>query len=372
MNRPVHGGNLGWAARLARCAPDELLDFSASISPLGPPLSVREAVRAAFSSVVAYPDPDYWTLREAIASHHNLPIEYVFPGNGAAELLNWAARDLAALQSCFCLSPGFGDYRRSLRAYGCEPTDIPLFDDDLNYRSGWDKSLLEISDMESSTSSSSNGLLLNNPHNPTGQLFDRSRVRSLLSQFNLVVVDEAFMDFLPEGRSQSVISAADDFPENLVVLRSLTKFYSIPGLRLGYAIAHPNRLERWRGWRDPWSVNSLAAAAGVAALQDKAFQQQSWDWLAEERAFLLDGLSRFEALSPLEGSVNFLLVKCAVSAVALQERLLVRHRIYVRDCMSFERLGDRFFRVAVKMRADNQRLLKAIADVLPSLERRSD
>lgn len=361
MDRPVHGGNLNWAARLAQCAPDELLDLSASISPLGPPHSVREAVQAAFSLVRAYPDPDYWALRQAIAQHHSVPIEYVFPGNGAAELLNWAARDLAGMQACFCLSPGFGDYGRSLRAYNCDLTPISLFDKQLNYQDDWESALAAL---ENELDLGKCGLLLNNPHNPTGQLFDQGRVRSLLNRFGLVVVDEAFMDFFPDQQSQSVITHADNFPANLVVIRSLTKFYSIPGIRLGYAIAPPARLKRWRGWRDPWSVNSFAVAAGIAALQDKAFQQQSWDWLAEENPFLFEGLSSFGELAPLKSSANFLLVQCQVSAVELQKQLLQRHRIYIRDCMSFDRLGDRFFRVAVKTRADNQRLLDAIADVL--------
>jgi len=363
MSRPVHGGNLSWAAELAQCTPDELLDFSASISPLGPPHSVREAALAAFSSVVAYPDPDYRALREVVAQHHALPVEHIFPGNGAAELLNWAARDLASLQKCFCLSPGFGDYARSLQAYGCSPIQIPLFDAQLNYRDDWERTLESVTDL------SKCALLLNNPHNPTGQLFKRDRVRSLIAQFGLIVVDEAFMDFFPQEKSQSVIPHADSFPKNLVVIRSLTKFYSIPGIRLGYALAHPSRLQRWRTWRDPWSVNSLAAAAGIAALQDTEFQQHTWQWLETENPFLYDELSKFDALEPMAGSANFFLVKCQVSAVVLQEMLLRRHRIYIRDCTSFAGLGDRFFRVAVKRRADNQQLLSALGSVLPSLER---
>ena len=358
MNRPIHGGNLSWAAELAQCAPDELLDFSANISPLGPPCSVIEAVRAAFSSVTAYPDPEYLALRRAIARHHALPVDYIFPGNGAAELLNWAARELAQKQTCFCLSPGFADYARSLRAYDCKPTYLPLLNPQLTYDDNWEAPLSKVA------APADCGLLLNNPHNPTGQLFEQTRVRSLVEQFGLVVVDEAFMDFLPNEQAQSVISEASRFPKNLVVIRSLTKFYSIPGIRLGYAIAHPDRLKVWRKWRDPWSVNSLAAAAGIAGLQDAEFQQRSWAWLAEENPFLQQELARFEALSPMAGSANFLLVKCEVSVMELQKRLLQQHRIYIRDCMSFEGLGDRFFRVAVKTRADNQRLLSAIAAVL--------
>jgi len=361
MSRPVHGGNLAWAAGLAHCAPAELLDFSASISPLGPPRSVREAVQADFLSVRNYPDPAYKNLSRAIAQHHNIPIESVMPGNGAAELLTWAARDLAQMQACFCLSPGFSDYDRALQAFDGALTKVPCLD-----APNWQQSLLsQPVDLKQC------GLLLNNPHNPTGALFDREQVHSVVSRLGLVVVDEAFMDFLPPERSQSVIDWVSKF-ENLVVIRSLTKFYSMPGLRLGYAIAQPKILERWQKWRDPWSVNTLAISAGIAALQDTAFQKKTWDWLFAANKQLYNELSAISGLSPMPGCVNFLLVSCEKSVVALQAALLKRHRIYIRDCMSFDGLSDRYFRVAVKTQDENTRLVKAIADILPVLSEASD
>ncbi len=363
MSRPVHGGNLAWAASLAQCLPTELLDFSASISPLGPPSSVQRAIQAAFSLVVAYPDPDYGDLRRAIAHHHQIPIDYILPGNGAAELLTYAARDLASLQRpTLRLSPGFSDYDRALRAFDAEPLSIRLITADGWQFNTWDAHF----PIPKGIPPIACGLLLNNPHNPTGAVFSRERVRSLLSKFALVVVDEAFMDFLPTEQDQSVIDYVHEFP-NLVVIRSLTKFYSMPGVRLGYAIAHPKTISRWQQWRDPWSVNTFAAAAGIAALQDSTFQRQTWDWLKLANGQLYRGLAALTGLTPLPSSVNFFLVACDVSTTALQEQLLKHHKIYVRDCMSFAELGDRYFRVAVKTTAENQRLLAALADVLPSL-----
>ena len=368
MSRPVHGGNLTWAAELGQCLPSELLDFSASISPLGPPPSVLEAVQAAFSYIAAYPDPAYRSLRKAIARYHRLPIDYILPGNGAAELLTYAARDLASLQRpTLKLSPGFSDYDRALKSFDAQLLNIPLLDtDDLNrdrWRfEQWDAGLT----IPKGSPSGESGFLLNNPHNPTGAVFSREKVRSLLSRFALVVIDEAFMDFLPPQQDQSLIEAVYDFP-NLVIIRSLTKFYSMPGVRLGYAIAQPQILSRWKQWRDPWSVNTFAAAAGIAALNDSAFQRQTWDWLKSARKQLYHGLAALTGLAPLQSCVNFLLVACDVSVTALQEQLLKQYQIYIRDCMSFTELGDRYFRVAIKSEADNQRLLAALANLLPRL-----
>lgn len=207
------------------------------------------------------------------------------------------------------------------------------------------------------------GLLLNNPHNPTGQLFAKESILAHLDQFELVVVDEAFMDFLPPDQQQSVIDQVQDYP-NLVVVRSLTKFYSLPGLRLGYAIAHPDRLKRWQQWRDPWTVNALAAAVGEVVVQDTPFQQQTWNWLANARPILFAGLNNLPGLYPNMGAANFLLVKSDYSVLPLQTELLKRHQILIRDCMSFSELGDRYFRVAIRTHDENQRLLHGLVDIL--------
>ncbi len=365
MVRPVHGGNLAWAAQIACCPPDELLDFSASISPLGPPASVLQAIQAAFSLMVAYPDPTYGKLRGAIAQHHQIPPDYILPGNGAAELLNWAARDLAAQTQCFCLSPGFSDYARALKAFGGTLRPVPLFNSQDQYIANWETTLQGADSR--STDLSQCGLLLNNPHNPTGALFTKDKVRSLIPRFAQVIVDEAFMDFLPAESEQSVIDWVHEFP-NLVIVRSLTKFYTMPGLRLGYAIAHPQTLRRWQQWRDAWPVNTLAAAAGIAALQDQDFVQRTWQWVAAESDYLFQALQKLPGLTPLPSCANFFLVRCDRSATALQLQLLQQHRVYIRDCVSFAELGDRYFRVAVKTRTDNQRLIQALAAVLPTLD----
>ncbi len=207
------------------------------------------------------------------------------------------------------------------------------------------------------------GYLVNNPHNPTGYLFQAESLLPLVESGHLVVLDEAFMDFIPPEQAQSLIPWVKQFP-NLVILRSLTKFYSLPGLRIGYAIAHPDRLQRWQRWRDPWPVNTLAEAATLAALQDQAFQLQTWQWLPSARQALLDGLRTIAGLYPWAGTANFLLVRADRAVPELQERLLKCHHILVRDCLSFPELGDRYFRIAVRTEVENQSLLNALRDVV--------
>ena len=374
MIRPVHGGNLAWAATLAGCPAAAILDFSASISPLGPPESALDAIRSHLSSLTAYPDPDYGELRAALGEALNVDPDWILPGNGSAELLTWAALDLSKLEGTYLVTPAFGDYSRALLAFDAQVLDCPLDLKSLDAGTGNglvtdDLSVFNRSFVSPSLSlpvplvDADRGLLLNNPHNPTGLLFGKQAIRPYLEQLPLVVVDEAFMDFLPPSERESLIDAVEEFP-NLVILRSLTKFYSLPGLRMGCAIGHPDRLRRWQLQRDPWPVNTLAAAATAAVLRDTVFEQKTWDWLPVARQELFEGLANLPGLRPFPGAANFLLVESSISVSLVQKSLLERHRILIRDCLSFPELGDRFFRVAVRSRADNLRLIAGLSEVL--------
>ncbi|MGF1937996.1 MAG: threonine-phosphate decarboxylase CobD [Nostoc sp. ChiQUE02] len=359
MRQPAHGGNLAWAAALAGCPPDAILDFSASISPLGPPNSAIAAIKSQIGNLKHYPDPNYSELRLALSHFHQLPPEWILPGNGSAELLTLIGRELAQLAATTLITPAFGDYYRTLRAYNANVLECPL-----SLVTGHTLGEGEVPTsllIHKEQRTKDKGLLLNNPHNPTGKLFSRDSILPYLEQFALVVVDEAFMDFVPPNEEQSLILVVQEYA-NLVVLRSLTKFYTLPGLRLGYAIAHPDCLAKWQLWRDPWPVNTLAAAAAIAALQDTEFQQQTWAWLPPARNQLFQGLAKIPGLQPQTSAANFLLVESQHSTSQLQQQLLKYHQILIRDCLSFKELGDRFFRVAVRSQSDNQRLLTALKE----------
>ncbi|PHM09332.1 threonine-phosphate decarboxylase CobD [Nostoc sp. 'Peltigera malacea cyanobiont' DB3992] len=366
MRQPAHGGNLAWAAALAGCPPDAILDFSASISPLGPPNSAIAAIKSQIGNLKHYPDPNYSELRLALSHFHQVPSEWILPGNGSAELLTLIGRELAQLAATILITPAFGDYYRTLAAYNANVLECPLISFERRVPLAEAgrlarAELLFLLNTQHSALSTHCGLLLNNPHNPTGKLFTRESILPYLEQFALVVVDEAFMDFVPPNEEQSLIPVVQKYP-NLVVLRSLTKFYSLPGLRLGYAIAHPDCLAKWQLWRDPWPVNTLAAAAAIAALQDTEFQQQTWAWLPPARNQLFQGLTEIPGLQPQASAANFLLVESQESTSQLQQQLLKYHQILIRDCLSFKELGDRFFRVAVREESDNQRLLTALKE----------
>lgn len=342
LTRPTHGGNLDWAVTIANCPISSILDFSASINPLGPPQSAIAIITEGIKQLNHYPSPDYQSFRQALAHHHHLSMDYILPGNGAAELLTWSAWESFDLEGVLLPSPCFADYHRAFKTFRIKIDSY---------------SLPEL--IKGIKSSPNTALLINNPHNPTGQLWQVSQLKPYLTKFALVIVDEAFMDFLPPNEQESLINYVTEF-DNLIILRSLTKFYSLPGLRLGYAITNPQRIKRWYQWRDPWSVNSLAALAGEKIIQDQEFQEKTWNWLKSTKTNLLEKLTTFTKLKPFPSYANFLLVETEIPSSQLQLKLLRNHQILIRDCLSFPELGDRFFRVAVRTTSENQRLIEAL------------
>ena len=189
---------MNWAAKIAGCPISALTDFSASINPLGTPQSAIAAIVNSTSKLTAYPDPEYTELRSHLAQHHQIDPAFILPGNGSAELLTWAGRELAQQKFTYIITPAFSDYKRALNTFNGKIIPCPLF---INSR-GSEQPFAPTLPVPYSPQPHS-GLLLNNPHNPTGKLWTKEAILPYLKQFDLVVIDEAFMDFLtPEiGRA---------------------------------------------------------------------------------------------------------------------------------------------------------------------------
>jgi histidinol-phosphate/aromatic aminotransferase/cobyric acid decarboxylase-like protein len=339
--------------------------------PFGPPLRLRTLLLGALGRGLRdYPDRAYGGLRRAIAAWHGLDPAQVLPGNGAAELFTWAARDAAACGLNLLPAPGFGDYRRALTCWGGDWRTLPL---PLVWMEGGPVAWTHAPDALASAGSPAGVarpevLWLTNPHNPTGQLWSRASLEPLLERFALVIADEAFLPLVPDGESQSLVPLLSAHP-NLVVIRSLTKLFSIAGLRLGYALGAPDRLARWAAWRDPWPVNGLAAAVGQALMADSAgvrrWQGRVQRWVAREGPWLAAGLAAIPDLVPMPSAANYLLVRgerqgLPVPLEAQRLALERRHRILVRDCRSFEGLGESWLRIGLQDRRGNRRILRAL------------
>ena len=357
----LHGGNALAAARRLGCRPEQLVDASASLVPFGLPWSASWALLKAGVGAARrrYPDRCYGGFCQAAARLHGLDPAWVLPGNGAAELFTWAARDGAAAGVNVLLQPGFADYGRALACWGGAVVHQPMA---LDWSAAFPQPYPDPPPGQV--------LWITNPHNPTGRLWSAASLEPLLARFRLVICDEAFLPLVPGGEAQSLIPWLERHP-NVVVIRSLTKLYGIAGLRLGYALAHPERLQRWASWRDPWPVNGLAAALAEQLLGDprghRRWCERVQDWVSQEGRWWQAELSAIPGLRPLPSAANYVLVQGDQSLLPLRQRLEQRHRILLRDCRSFAGLGERWLRIGYQARRGNRAILGALRSELTAL-----
>ena len=345
-----HGGNRQAAASRLNCRPSQLLDASASLAPWSPRCS-----RIQLAAIRDYPDRDQTSLRQSMACLHGLDPDAVLPGNGAAELFTWAARDAAAKGVSGLLAPGFADYRRALQCWSASWIDVP------SLLCWGDAGPLPHPYLHAPVA------WVCNPHNPTGQLWSRASLEPLLETHQLVICDEAFLPLVPKGEQQSMVALVEHHP-NLVVVRSLTKLFGLAGLRVGYAVAHPDRLKHWSAWRDPWPVNGIAAAMTERLLLPPE-RYHRWcrrvqHWTATEGAWMQRQLAALPGITPMPSAANYLLVYANCSLVPLREALERNHRILLRDCRSFVGLGDTWLRIGLQSRRNNRRIVWAMREEL--------
>ena len=349
----THGGHLRRLAKRADCRPEELLDFSASINPLGPPASLRTVVARTLDSVVHYPDPECEEFVRLAASNAGVSPQQIAVGNGSTELLYAAARAVGRSRAVIPV-PSYSDYAEAARLAGMV-VETPSLDKSSGFAMAWDDLSRHLRNDEA--------VVLGRPNNPTGTSFESESFYRFAKENpgSVFVVDEAFAEF-----AEDLESVVGQLPENVIVLRSLTKFYAIPGLRLGYAVAPPQWASALRKQLPPWSVNTLAQAVGSAALQDASFAEETRRLIDRERENLYDELTTIAGLRVFPSCANFLLVELQrddLDSRAIESRLLRKH-IAVRDCGNFAGLDRRFFRVAVRRPVENARLVDAMHDIL--------
>lgn len=353
-----HGGDLRALAADAGIAPDRLIDFSASISPLGLSPRVRAAILAALPSVVHYPAPTTGALRDALAAYHGLAPEQVLPASGATEVIYLLARALAPRRALI-LHPAFSEYEAALELVGAR-LDHEVLQEARGFVPDLSSLLPRLGGLEL--------VILANPNNPAGSLIPPADLLALVEAAEaagaVVVVDEAFIDLVEEASLKKFL---DQF-QRLLLLRSLTKCFALPGLRVGYALGSRALVSRLARWKEPWTVNTLGEVAGIAALADREYQERFRLLVPRWREDLRVGLERFAMLRVFPGAANYLLVRLReprLSAMALRARLL-REGIAIRDCCSFRGLGAAFFRVAVRRPEDNGALLGMLGQCLSS------
>ena len=320
------------------------------------PVSARAALRAALADLGDYPDPDCSELRSAIADHLEVSPERVLPGNGTEQLIWWLPRLLRA-RRVVVTAPCYLDYRRAAAVWGLDVAEVLL-----ERASDFDLDPARLAAMVRD----GDLVWIGRPNNPTGRLVDLDLLGTLASARPRAwwAVDEAFLDF-----AAGACSAAGLRLDNLLVMRSMTKFYALAGLRLGYAVLPPELVGAGRELLPEWSVSTLAQRAGIAVLTDPglaAYAARTRELIRRERTALAGALRGLGA-TVVDAAANYLLLRLpdtAPDGADLAELLLCRFGIAVRTCDDYVGLGGRYLRVAVRGQADNRRLITALTEAL--------
>lgn len=358
-SRWQHGGNVYAVQRERGIDHSAIIDFSANINPLGFPAGLPEAIMGGLTDLVHYPDPDYTDLTRAIAGAQETRPEWIYPGNGAIELI-YMIMEFLKPGRAHVIAPGFVEYERSLRRYGVQVQWIQLKESD-EFR-------LTEEVIAPALGHAGEPIILCTPNNPTGALIDPVLLGSILERARKagqpVIIDEAFMDFVLPGTALECIQEVADNPE-LFVLRSMTKCYAIPGLRLGYLVTSSDSFGSWvREYRIPWMVNHLASLAGQAALKDSEHLVKTREYVARQREFLVSGLAAIKGLRVYPAEANFVCIRLTDSEIDLKAALL-EHGFLIRSCANYIGMDRSFYRLAVRNASDNTLLLAALKKLFP-------
>jgi threonine-phosphate decarboxylase len=359
---PAHGGQLRQIAARYGIPVEQLLDFSANINPAGPPSLVLTAIRNALenpSTLAKYPDLELIELKQTIAKYAGVEPENIAVANGFVPLLEAALRSLK-IRRCLLPVPSFSEYRNALENASVFVTPYHLSSDE-DFRYAPDtilNTLLEYS---------CDAILLANPQNPSGVICDADSMQRLVkmaAQHSVtVLLDEAFIDYCPAmSLTQWSIQQT-----NVIVFRSVTKFFALPGLRVAYATSHPSHIYAMDGFIAPWPITAFASDAVCSALKDEPYAEESRVANDRRRFTLEQELVRLK-IATYPSSANFLLLRFSaeVEVSQLWERMIVEEKTVLRSCANFEGLAAGHLRIAVRSEQENVRLIRGLERVLPS------
>ena len=378
-----HGGNIYKVFREKNLK--EILDYSSNINPYGIPESLKKRITENLEILERYPDPDYVELREKLAHLNNVNMSDIVLGNGATEII-FLFMKVINPKKILIVSPTFGEYERAVKAVGTSRNSIDLScsDDNKNIENKEieieyfelkesDDFNLNIGNLKNELEKKYDLLIICNPNNPTGKFLKLAQTEEILKECNKydtkLFIDEAFIEFLEDGMKESIINTEGN-KKNLFVTRAFTKFFAIPGLRLGYGMYFDKELEKKISEKkEPWSVNNIAEIAGLTVLDDTEYIEKTLKWITKEKIYMYEKLNEISGIKVYETEVNFITGKIdeklfleGLNVKILREKML-EQGILIRDASNFKFLDERFFRLAIKDRESNDRVIEAMKEI---------
>ena len=386
-----HGGNIYKIFREKNIK--EILDYSSNINPYGIPESLKKRITENLEILERYPDPDYIELRQKLAHLNKVDISNIILGNGAIEII-FLFMEVINPKKILIVSPTFGEYERAVKATERLENSSILGDSDKkkNDKNNCRKQKIEIEyfelkesddfklnigNLKNEFAKKYDLLIMCNPNNPTGKFLKLSETEEILKECNKyntkLFIDEAFIDFLEDGIKESIINTKEN-KQNLFVTRAFTKFFAIPGLRLGYGIYFDKNLEKEISEKkEPWTVNNIAEMAGLTVLDDTEYIEKTLKWITKEKIYMYEKLNEINGIKAYKTEINFITVKIEdklfskeLNVKILREKML-EYSILIRDASNFKFLDERFFRLAIKNRENNDRVIEVLKEIFNNL-----
>lgn len=353
-----HGANIFDLCKLYNVNKEDLMDFSSNINPFGSSNKAKMAIVENIEMVSLYPDPQYKELKNSISAYCNCKKENIILGSGATELISSFIKTISP-KKALLLSPAYSEYESELNKIGCITKNF-ITTKENNFKVNLDEFINTIN------SDSFDLVIICNPNNPTGFAFTNADIKNILnSTKTYIMIDETYIEFT----KQSVFSSTnltDKFPK-LFVIRGTSKFFATPGIRLGYGLISDKSIQTAISKNlDLWNINIFATLMGEVMFKDKIYIDSTYEKITKERDYLINELKSLSSVKVFDTFGNFILCEILnqdFTARLLYEKL-IKHKIIIRDCSSFDGLSEYFFRVCILTHQENILLINALKEIL--------
>ena len=350
----VHGADINSAAELYGLEADKIIDFSSNINPFIVD-SMDKIVAVGVGSLQKYPDIKYRRLRKNIADYLGVDDSQVIPGNGATEIIYLLMRNLSGRLAI--INPTFSEYRK-----GAEIAGLSVVDFVMDWKKDFKLDLDEICRRKDEFDS----IFICNPNNPDGSVREIKKLLEFAEkEGKLLIVDETFIEFADSEKEISLVNMVEK-SKNLFIIRAVTKFFGIPGIRLGYGISSNRELlQKMYDEKEPWTINSFANSASDFIFKEEEYIRKSKEYFSKERVCMINEINKIDGIKAFNSDANFILVRFENRNVLdVKENLLKRAGLLIRDASNFIGLDSSFARVAIKNHEQNIVLVDAIRSVL--------
>ncbi len=353
-----HGGNRIELAKQLGCSPQEIVDMSSNINPLGPPPGLIKYLTNHIDAIGRFPEVDSREITTAFADQNRIDSDRVLAGNGTTQFIYTLPQALG-IKKALIVGPTYSDYADACRLNHVE-TIFDIAEESQNFQPNLKAITKVLDDVDCA--------FICNPNNPTGSLIPADDLKVLCKAYpdKIFIVDESYLSFI-EGADEKSIRRQD--LDNLIVLISISKIFAIPGLRIGFVVSSAQRIRQLRRFLQPWSVNSIAQlATGYLMLQKDemdAFIQKTNQMIIVERHRFVAAFETVAGITVYPSETNYFVARLHHSLKAEEVcRRLAEHKMMIRNCDNFKGLSERHIRISLKMSEHNRMLAQKLMEIV--------